>query len=351
MPEVKHVLQDQGHLAGIRFVMKSRSQMIPLLSELTAAVPAGLVTGPPVLVLHYVSSEKEGILADLGLPVASPWGSGRISNTLLPRARCLSVTHRGAMSTLRDAYRELFAAAGDAGLVTDEYGVEVLHDAGDPENATVEVRLVVHPWEELLKDNLIRVLGEPLAGRVFGTCAELTDKTPLDRRFDLVKEALGRLNEEADDLRRYDCLSGCAHVFPAEQIGKLAAVFGKARKEGLSTMDSVDRVIEFMESDSGWSEKAVRQGSTVFTGKGPRDKAGYEKARTPEERAEAACFCPIIRRKLAEGMPPSFCYCGAGWYRQQWEGATGMPVRVEILGSLLNGDAECRFAVHLPERP
>jgi len=48
-------------------------------------------------------------------------------------------------------------------------------------------------------------------------------------------------------------------------------------------------------------------------------------------------------------MPPTFCYCGAGWYRQQWEGAVGKPVQIEIVDSLLKGDDRCTFAIRLPD--
>jgi predicted hydrocarbon binding protein len=47
-------------------------------------------------------------------------------------------------------------------------------------------------------------------------------------------------------------------------------------------------------------------------------------------------------------MPPSFCYCGAGWYRRQWEGAIDRPVTIEIVKSILKGDDVCQFAIHLP---
>jgi predicted hydrocarbon binding protein len=52
---------------------------------------------------------------------------------------------------------------------------------------------------------------------------------------------------------------------------------------------------------------------------------------------------------MGQGMPTTFCYCGAGWYRQQWEGAMGRPVTVEIVKSVLRGDDACQFAIYLPQ--
>ncbi len=48
-------------------------------------------------------------------------------------------------------------------------------------------------------------------------------------------------------------------------------------------------------------------------------------------------------------MSPSFCLCGAGWFRKQWEGATGKPVTIEIRKSVLAGDDECTFAITLSD--
>jgi predicted hydrocarbon binding protein len=48
-------------------------------------------------------------------------------------------------------------------------------------------------------------------------------------------------------------------------------------------------------------------------------------------------------------MPVTYCLCGAGWYRQQWEAATGKPVRVGVARSLLKGDDRCTFSVRLAD--
>jgi len=253
------------------------------------------------------------------------------------------------MSGLGDAYSKVFDIAAERGIISDEYGMEVLHDVGDFENCRVEVRLVVHRWEGIFREGLEEVLGHSRCEEVFGDCSALNTGSHLSERFALIKKALSRLEDSACDFDIYDCVSRCAHVFPEDQIMKLKDVFDSSRAEGLSFLEAVDRVIGFMDSDPGWSEGAVREENIIYSAKGPSDREAYESAQTDEERAEAACFCPIIRKKLKDGMPASFCYCGAGWYRQQWEGATGTPVRVEILSSLLSGGDECRFAIHLQE--
>lgn len=348
MPRIRFDTQERTVLSGRRFVLHSRRELGPALREIGDAIPAGLVSGPPVLLIHYISSESNGTPVDLGYPVHSPFEGGGLETIVLPEAGFACIEHRGTLADLGKAYRELYDYAGNIGIVSDEYGVEVLHDLSDHGDCRIEARLVIHEWTALFERNLERVLGSAEAERVFGDCVGITSETCLQDRFDRVRSAIERLDGVADDFQRYDCVSGCAHVFPPEQVAKLRASFDRARLEGLGFLESVDRVIAFMDSDPGWSEGAVRQGRTVFSSKGPRDRKAYEEAETPEARASAACFCPIVRTKLRDGMPPSFCYCGAGWFRQQWEGAIGLPVRVEIVASLLKGDPECRFAIHLP---
>lgn len=349
MPRVEFIRQEESLYAGFRFVLNRRSELPGRLTELRDALPREMVTGPPLLILHYISSEKEGTLAELGFPVNGEYSDGKIRTGTLKAAECLALFHEGPMAGLNGAYRELFDRAAESGIVSDEYGLEILHDISNHDQCRIEVRLIIHPWEILFRDNVVKVLGTEAAESILKDLSSIDSKSGLDQRFQRVKGALMALERSSDHSERYDCISRCAHVFPREQIQKLKAVFDGAITSGLSILEAVDKVIAFMDSDPGWSEGAHREGRTIFTAKGPMDRDEYQLARTPAEKAEAACFCPIIRKKLAEGMPGSFCNCGAGWYRQQWEGATGMPVRVEILSSLLEGDPECRFAVHLPE--
>ena len=53
---------------------------------------------------------------------------------------------------------------------------------------------------------------------------------------------------------------------------------------------------------------------------------------------------------LGERLPASYCYCGAGYYKDMWEYILGSPVEVEVLTSVLQGDDECSIAICLPDR-
>lgn len=348
---VRLVNMEETMFACEMFAMKSYREGLHRLPGIMASVPGDIITGPPMLVRHYVSSVTEGSLVELGFPVSTPFFDGRISTRTLPAVQCLSVESGCPPEELDGAYECLFGHAYQRGLISDEYGIEIIHESSAHGECLVEARLVLHPWENLFRNNLRESLGEEEASRITLGWNSISPFTDIETRFQTVKKAMEELTEAAGDETVYDCVSKCAHVFPEKQIAKLRDVFNKARETGDTVLQAVDRVIEFMGSDPGWGEVPVRQGNVILTAKGPRDPSAAENAATPEARAEAACFCPIIRKKLAEGMPRAFCYCGAGWYRQQWEGATGLPVRVEIVESLLSGDQRCSFAVHLPVDP
>jgi hypothetical protein len=158
-----------------------------------------------------------------------------------------------------------------------------------------------------------------------------------------------RLDTIASPNQKYDIISSCAHVFPRAQIDKLKTIFNQAIQAGNTGLQAVDAVLDFMEQDPGWGERPRRDGRIIYSAKKPRDPEGYANATNPLEKQKAYCFCPLLRDHMDHGMPLAFCNCGAGWYRQQWEGATGKLVRIEIVKSVSKGDDVCEFAIHLAQ--
>jgi hypothetical protein len=166
-------------------------------------------------------------------------------------------------------------------------------------------------------------------------------------RFRWVRGVMERLDTLAPESQKYDAVSSCAHVFPKAQIDKLKAAYENARGKVNDPLEAVDAVIEFMDRDPGWGERPRREGRVIYSSKAPRDPEGHAKAKDDMEKRKAYCFCPIVRNHMDQGMSITFCYCGAGWYRQQWEGATGKPVKIDVVKSVLKGDDVCLFAIHL----
>jgi effector-binding domain-containing protein len=346
---IEHKRFEDTLVATTRFILKERRDLPGILAEIAREIPADTIAGPPFCILQFISSVTEGYDAEAGFPVTQEIHTGMVNTRTLPAMGVLSLIHQGPLDELNKSYGKLYSTAYSHGIISDEFCREVYLNADDPLAGEIEIQFVIHNWDALLSKNLVRVLGAEARETVMQDSEGLTLASTVDERFRWVKGAIERLGDLADEDQVYDVVSSCAHVFPVGQIAKLRAAYEDARDRTGDSWQAVDAVLDLMEVDPGWAERPPREGNIVTATKAPRDRQAYEKAETDAERRSAYCFCPLVRNHLNEGMSPTFCYCGSGWYRQQWEGAIGRPVRVEILRSILKGDDVCQFAVHLPK--
>ena len=346
---IEHKKLEDTPVATVRFNPKKREELQPALNELARNIPAGCITGPAFCITQFITSVTEGFDAEVGFPVTQAVEMGEIETRMLPAMEVLSLIHTGPVDELTESYRKLYRWASGQGLISDEFSREVFLDSNSPDGKEIEIQFVIHDWNRLLSENAGRVLGERAGQAVTQGSDQLTTESTGDERFRWVKGAVETLDGLANEDQRYDILSGCAHVFRRGQIEKLRAVYEEAQAATDDPLQAVDAVLDFMEQDPGWPERPRRLGHVIYSSKKPRDPQGYEKASNAAERRKAYCFCPLIRNHLDQGMPITFCYCGAGWYRQQWEGAVGRPVRIEVVKSVLKGDDVCQFAIHLPD--
>ncbi len=111
----------------------------------------------------------------------------------------------------------------------------------------------------------------------------------------------------------------------------------------------VDAVFEAMARDPEKHTRPRREGDVIYEAKDPGDAEAFAAAQTPEERRVAYCHCPLARAGVATTpQPEPYCCCGGGWYGRIWEFIVERPVRVEVVRSVMRGDDDCTFAIHLP---
>ena len=125
----------------------------------------------------------------------------------------------------------------------------------------------------------------------------------------------------------------------------LSLIMEKTKKP----LEAVDEALKFMRESKGWGKAPERIGNVMYITKSPRNPEGLKAAKTKSEKVAAYCFCAILRENYNEGMNEDFCNCSSGWFRAQWEGVFGKPVKVDILKSILKDDEECKFAIHIPK--
>jgi hypothetical protein len=67
-------------------------------------------------------------------------------------------------------------------------------------------------------------------------------------------------------------------------------------------------------------------------------------AETGLPSAENHCLCPMVETKPV-GLSPTFCLCSLGYVKEMHEQIFKKPVDVELMSSVLRGDARCKFKI------
>jgi effector-binding domain-containing protein len=343
-----HKKLDAELVASLRVVVKSRKEIFKQIKKLAGILPRDAIKGPPFSVFNFITSVRDGYDVEIGFPVTGSKKNKKFKAGKSPKLDVLSLLHTGSVETVSQSYNKLYSAAYSCGLISDEFCRESYFNWNNSNAVQIEIQFVIHDWHALFADGVEKVTNKKNRRDILGSGPFPNIDSSLDERFKITKSMIKSAERLGDD-KCYDVVSRCAHRFPKSQISKLSNVYKKVYREGGDFLKAVDAVIEFMADDPGWGEKPLRKGNIIYSSKTPRDPKSFEKATTTEEKRKAYCFCPIIRERLDKGMPAAFCYCGAGWYRQQWEGAISRPVKIEIVESLLKGDDRCQFAIYLPE--
>jgi effector-binding domain-containing protein len=329
---------DDMLIASLRFQMRERAEVSSKLEELRRQ--CGEHIAGPGFAIIYFDTGLEGLDTEVCFPVTQPVETDEIKSRMLQGGEVLTMLHHGAHENIRDSYRELVRSVQEHGVNLENMSREIYlqFDPDNPEDNTTEIQAFFINFNERLTENLGRVLGEEAREQVMSGADEIALDSSRDERVVWVRGAMERLDGLADERETFDILSRCAHTFSRKRIEKLRAVYERR--------GDIDDVLEAMSEDPDWYEDPVREGDIIYVKKVPYDPQGREEATTEAERRMCYCHCATIRRNLDQ-TPPTFCYCGAGWYRQLWEGILGKPVRIELLKCLPKGDDICEFAIHL----
>jgi len=179
------------------------------------------------------------------------------------------------------------------------------------------------------------------------------------------KHAMAVLDEYVEAEKRVEIMTGCACQYPKSELQQI--------KQEYKETEDIDLVIELLQEkfvsflknglkldeniieeilQNKWGPAGHREGNRIIATKIP--KSGhileYFKETDPVKKRAIYCHCPRIRNslKMDVKISPTYCYCGAGYYKGIWEEILQRPVRVELLKSVLKDDDVCSIAVHLP---
>lgn len=179
------------------------------------------------------------------------------------------------------------------------------------------------------------------------------------------RQAMERLDALVDENKRIEIMTGCACRYPESDLKEIRKVYedtcntdqvhGMLQEKFVSflknTLGLDDQLVEDI-MNRGWGLAGVKKGNTIIATKIPKsgNLIEYMKEKDPEKRRTLYCHCPRIREVIGSktNISPTYCYCGAGFYKGIWEYILKQPVKVELRQSVLKGDDVCKIAIHLP---
>ncbi len=330
-------------IAYIKTQVDTRDQ-IPSLFDRLRAVCGEAIRGSATAIFHG-GAVKDGFLIEAAFPVTDPVEKGDIHSRILEAAPALIMLHHGPHQAIRDSVRKIYDYLDAHAWTTALFRREVYQviDPVEPQNNVTELQVILHMWDRLFAESAEKTLGITACRQLMQGIESITPGSSFEAYTSWIQGAISRLDALTDDGEaKYQVLSRCAHVFPQERIDGLRDIYMHG---------SIDDVLHEMYRDDFWYEKPVRRGSVIFMRKNPFDPDGYQKAATPAERRKAYCHCSFVHPYLEEipsKLSPTFCLCGAGWYRRLWEGILEQPVKIEHVETLLRGNDQCTLTISLP---
>jgi len=219
-------------------------------------------------------------------------------------------------------------------------------------------------WLSKLSSCLDKIAGEDTRKKILQGSEKLTSDSPSDEIIEWTRQAMDRLDASVDEENRIEIMTGCACRYPESELREIRDGYVKTKDIGAAHRMLRDRFLSFLkntlglEDDSvediisqGWGLAGVRNGNTIIATKMPKsgNLVEYLKETDPKKRRALYCHCLRIRKAIGSNtiISPTYCYCGAGFYKGIWEYILQQPMKVELLESVLQGDEVCKVAIHL----
>jgi hypothetical protein len=220
-------------------------------------------------------------------------------------------------------------------------------------------------WISKFSACLDEIAGPKIRKKVLEGGEKLSSDSSPEEVINWTRQAMERLDALVDENKRIEIMTGCACRYPEsdlkeirkayEKTGDIDQVHGMIKDKFVSFLKNSlkmdDQLVEDVMS-RGWGLAGIKKGNIIIATKIPKsgNLTEYMKETDPEKRRALYCHCPRIREAIGSKtkISPTYCYCGAGFYKAIWEYILQQPVKVELLESVLRGDDVCRIAIHLP---
>jgi hypothetical protein len=151
-------------------------------------------------------------------------------------------------------------------------------------------------------------------------CADYAALATPQQKAKCIQRMMDVLDREVDEATRRSIMESCGR----RRIS--ASTLTKARRLQQGTQSLDDLLDQLNQAHIGGGHLR-REGDVIH--------AAYDR-----------CYCGSVS-KTREPFSATYCHCSCGWYRQLFETLLDRPVEVELLGSIIQGDENCRFLIHI----
>jgi predicted hydrocarbon binding protein len=220
-------------------------------------------------------------------------------------------------------------------------------------------------WLAKFSDCLDRTVGPEIREKILPGGGRISSSAGQTEIIEWTRKAMDRLDALVDDEKRIRIMTGCACRYPESELDEIKNVYANTKDVDIAHKMLQDKFVSFLKDSlklshklvdevisRGWGLAGIRQGNKIIATKIPKsgNLIEYMEEKDPEKRRKLYCHCPRIRESIGSGtgISPTYCYCGAGFYKAIWEYILQQPVKVELLKSVLRGDDVCTVAIHLP---
>jgi hypothetical protein len=177
-----------------------------------------------------------------------------------------------------------------------------------------------------------RFAGKTVSKMIMEGSGQLTKSSTKENIAVWVRDAIGRLDSAVDESTRRQIMEQCGRN--CASVNKRVIESAKKRRKKFKNLDAF---LEAEQRKPMRGTRLCREGNILYQYYTPQ-------AFTPPMR----CYCSLLRglpQKMSVSL--TYCHCSKAFVQRLWESVLEQPVNVELLQSVVSGDPECKFAVHL----
>lgn len=220
-------------------------------------------------------------------------------------------------------------------------------------------------WLAKFSNCLEKVAGQDIRDEIMKGSEELSDSSDRHDVIDWSRQAMEKLDFLVNEKKRIEIMTGCACQYPKTDLQEIRRKYEETKDIDRAHQMLQERFVSFLKDslklndelikdivNRGWGLAGIKKGNTIISTKIPKSGylVEYMKETDPVKKKAIYCHCPRVRDalKMNVKISPTYCYCGAGFYKDIWEEILQKPVQVKVLETVMKGDDVCKIAIYLP---